>query len=363
METTPTIEPTPPAPEPPAAPPAAAPPADYSRPFFWMLLLSIAVGIGHFLTPPQAVKDRKPPQEDGDFWSNIAGRFGPGITVIKMYGTISMPDKESYYGGEGAQDIADVLHKLRKRDDIKGVVLRVNSPGGSVGASQEIFDEIKALKNEHHKKIVVSMGDMAASGGYYVSAPANFIFVNPGTITGSIGVITQAAIARELIDKIGIQFHVFKSGAFKDMGSFARPLTSEEKDVFQGIVMGAYDQFVKAVTEGRCIDKEADGRKVVLKSEEDVRKLADGRIYLGSQAVKNGLADAEGNLFDAISKCGELAGLGKDPTLINVRTGSPIPDIARFLRGEAESSTPALAKMAEQLVSHASVPVMYLYQP
>jgi signal peptide peptidase SppA len=341
----------------PKAPGASAGPADYSRPFFWVLLLCLALGIAEFITPAPAAATRKS-EDDGDFWTSIAGRFSTGIMVVKVYGTISMPEKESYYG-EGAQDIADVLHKLRKRDEVKGVVLRVNSPGGSVGASQEIYEEIKALSEK--KKVVVSMGDMAASGGYYISAPADYIYCNPGTITGSIGVITQTVLAKDLIDKIGLQFNVFKSGALKDMGSMSRPTTKEEEAVFESIVMGAYAQFVKAVTDGRTTVRPGSGRKVVLKTEADVQKLADGRIYLGTQAVANGLADETGTLWDAIAKCGELAGLGRDPTVLKSRSMPSLPDFMRL--AGSDSSTNSLGELASKFLACSNEPVLYLYRP
>ncbi len=346
----------------PDTPPAVPPPTsrlDYSRAFFWILFLCLALGVAQFIVPPAALQQKSP--EEGDmFWSNITGGFGPGITVIKAYGVIQTPEQESFYG-EGGQDVAAMLHKIRKRDDIKGIVLRVNSPGGSVGASQEIHDEVKALV-KLNKKVVVSMGDVAASGGYYISAPADYIFVNPGTITGSIGVITQSLYAKPLMEKIGVDFRTFKSGAFKDMGASNRELTEAEIAVFNSIIMGAYDQFVKAVAEGRVLEKDTEHRKRVLTSEEDVRKIADGRIYLGSQAVANGLADAEGSYYDALSYCGERAGLGKEPKIIKLRTMPPIPDLFQ-LSGAKASPADSLSRLAQGFLNRAHVPVLYLYQP
>ncbi len=342
--------------QPPQAPCGPAPAVDYSRAFFWMLLLCLALGIAQFLTPAPAASTHKA-EDDEDFWTSIAGRFNTGIMVVKVYGTISMPEKESYYGD--TQDVAEILHKLRKRDEVKGVVLRINSPGGSVGASQEIYEEIKALSEK--KKVVVSMGDMAASGGYYISAPADYIYCNPGTITGSIGVITQTVVAKELIDKLGVQFNVFKSGALKDMGSMSRAATKEEEAVFESIVMGAYGQFVKAVAAGRTVVRPGSGRKVVLKTEADVRKLADGRIYLGTQAVENGLADETGTLWDAIAKCGELAGLGRDPTVLKSRSMPSLPDFMKL--AGSDSSASSLGELASRFLATSHEPVLYLYRP
>ncbi len=180
------------------------------------------------------------------------------------------------------------LRKAVKNSHVKGVLFRIDSPGGTVPTSQEIADEIKALK-EKQKPVVVSMGDVAASGGYYVACNADKIVANPGTITGSIGVIMSNINLKGLGDKLGLQPQVIKSGQFKDIGSPYRPMTPEEKLILQGLILDAYDQFTTAI---------AEGRKIPL---ETVRKIADGRIYSGRQALKLNLVDKIGGYTTAVA--------------------------------------------------------------
>lgn len=188
------------------------------------------------------------------------------------------------------------LEKFKESSVIRAVVIRVDSPGGSVGASQELYRAIERVRKSG-KPVVVSMGNMAASGGYYVSAPANFIFANPGTITGSIGVIIQHVNYGELARKLGIKTTFVKTGKFKDILSPFRELTPEEKEYLQNTIEEAYEQFLTAILKYR---KE----KI---SEEKLRKVADGRVITGQNAKELGLVDGIGNLQDAIEKARELS--------------------------------------------------------
>ncbi|PKM82292.1 MAG: signal peptide peptidase SppA, partial [Firmicutes bacterium HGW-Firmicutes-13] len=169
-------------------------------------------------------------------------------------------------------------------------------PGGSAAASQEINSEIKKLREEG-KVVVVSMADVAASGGYYIAAAADKILANPGTTTGSIGVIMQVTNLEELYEKIGMEIETIKSGEQKDIGNPARPMTEEERSILQSISNDIYDQFVDAVAEGRNLSRER------------VLELADGRIFTGRQAFELDLIDELGDLYDAVEKAAELAGL------------------------------------------------------
>lgn len=194
------------------------------------------------------------------------------------------------------------IKQLRENKSVKAVVLRIDSPGGTVGAAQEIYREIE--KTVQVKKIVVSMGTVAASGGYYIASPADGIMANPGTITGSIGVIIEYTNFRQLLDKIGVAPVVIKSGEFKDVGSPVREMTEAEEKFLQSFVNKTRQQFVRAV---------ADGRKMPL---EQVDSLADGRIFTGEEAKENGLVDRLGNLEDAIEWAGRMAGIeGKINTI------------------------------------------------
>ncbi|MBI4650311.1 signal peptide peptidase SppA [Candidatus Desantisbacteria bacterium] len=228
-----------------------------------------------------------------------------GLAVLYVYGPITVEDNESLMsmGLKGSDEVVKKLNKIRKDPNIKGVVLRINSPGGSVAACQEIYEEIKKVK-ESGKKVVVSMGDVAASGGYYIACPADKIFANPGTITGSIGVIAQMGNIEGLFTKIGIKSEVIKSGKYKDIGSVTREMTEEERQILQNLIDNAYDQFTKAVSQGRKT------------SIEKVREWATGSIFSGEQALKMGMIDELGNLQDAIKLAGKLSNLGEDPEIV-----------------------------------------------
>jgi protease-4 len=175
-------------------------------------------------------------------------------------------------------------------------------PGGGVGPAQEIFSEVKKAQKE--KKVLVSMGSVAASGGYYIACAADTIMANPGTITGSIGVIMESLNVEELLHKIGLRSMVVKSGKHKDLGSPLRPMTDEEKKLLQGVLDSVHDQFIRAVAEGRRLPLEK------------VRELADGRIFSGEQARNLGLVDELGNLEDAIALAAKMAGIRGEPEVI-----------------------------------------------
>ncbi|HSH68667.1 MAG TPA: signal peptide peptidase SppA, partial [Deferrisomatales bacterium] len=197
--------------------------------------------------------------------------------------------------------VTTALRNLRAEDDIKAVVLQVNSPGGVIGPSQEIHDEVR--RTAAVKPVVVAMGALAASGGYYVSAPATRIVANPGTATGSIGVILQFKEVHLLFDKLGLRSQTVKSGAMKDAGSPFREMTDADRATFQALIDDLFDQFVMAVAEGRRMDPQ------------QVRQLADGRVYSGRQALELGLVDQLGNFWDAVAVAQELGGLTGEPKL------------------------------------------------
>ncbi len=216
---------------------------------------------------------------------------GHGIGVIEVKGVIL-----------DAHDTITQLTEMKNDDKVKVIVLRVDSPGGAVGPSQEIYEEVKKLVAK--KKVVVSMGSVAASGGYYISAPATRIYANPGTITGSIGVLMKFSNIEGLIGKIGLKAYTMKSGSYKDIGSPTRTMTDADKAILQGVIDSIHSQFVRAV---------ADGRKL---PEEKVREFADGRIFSGEQALGLKLVDRLGNLQDAIDEAAKLASIKGEPHLI-----------------------------------------------
>lgn len=201
-----------------------------------------------------------------------------------------------------SEEMIKQIRELRKKDNVKAVVFRIDSPGGVVGPSQEIHDEVKKLAAK--KKVVVSMGSIAASGGYYIAAPATKIYANAGSITGSIGVLMKMSNIEGLLGKVGLKVFTIKSGRFKDVGSPVREMTPEERAILQGVIDNLHAQFVKAVAEGRQLPLE------------DVRKLADGRVYTGEQALELKLIDRIGTLHDAVDEAGRLAGIKGEPKLI-----------------------------------------------
>ena len=178
---------------------------------------------------------------------------------------------------------------------VKAIVVRINSPGGAVGPSQEILREIEKIKVK--KKVVASLGTLAASGGYYIACGANLIMANKGTATGSIGVIMQFTNVEDLTKKLGLNFFTLKSGQYKDVGSPFRPMTPEDKEYMQRLLDNIYQQFISDVARNRKIPVEK------------MKLLAEGKIYTGEEAKQAGLVDEFGNLPDAIKKAGELAGI------------------------------------------------------
>lgn len=194
-----------------------------------------------------------------------------------------------------SKSIIENIKTFREDDSIKAIVLRIDSPGGGVGPSQEIFHEVR--KTAKQKKVITSMGAVAASGGYYIAAGSNGIMANPGTITGSIGVIMGYTNFQEIFQKIGLIPVVIKSGEFKDMGSPVREMTGTEKKLLQGFVNQIHHQFVKDASRGRSMDLQ------------EMMSLADGRIFTGEEAKELGLVDRLGNLEDAIEWAGRLGGI------------------------------------------------------
>jgi protease-4 len=222
-------------------------------------------------------------------------------------------------------DAADVVHALERHAEdpaVRAIVVRIQSPGGVVGPTQEIHDAIARVRNQG-KPVVASMGSVAASGGYYLAAAATRIVANPGTLTGSIGVIMQLAEVEGLLRKIGVRVEVIKSGRFKDAASFARPMTPEERSVLQAVLDDMHEQFVAAVAEGRHLPRDR------------VRALADGRVYSGRMARDLGLVDGLGGLDDAIRIAGELGGISGKPRVIRPRRDWRVWDLLHLLGGRS----------------------------
>jgi len=236
----------------------------------------------------------------------VLGAVMTVIFAVAGPGGLSFREKIGVIPIEGAiidsKPVVADLVEFRKDKGIRAIVLRVNSPGGGVGPSQEIYREIR--KTIETKKVIASMGSVAASGGYYVAAAANKIVANPGTLTGSIGVLIEFVRLQELMEKIGVDLEVLKSGEFKDIGLPHRKLTERDREMIQKLVSDIQTQFVEAVAQGRDLPVEK------------VRGIADGRIVSGSQGVELGLVDQLGNFEDAVELAKSLAGIEGEVTLI-----------------------------------------------
>jgi len=195
------------------------------------------------------------------------------------------------------------LNKIRKNNSVKALVVRINSPGGAVGPSQEIYSELQNIKKKF--PVVASMGAVAASGGYYIACAADTIYANPGTITGSIGVIAQFLSYKDLLDWAKIDVKVIKSGKFKDVGSPFRTMNEEDIKYFQQLIDNVYDQFKSTVAVTRNLNKK------------EIDSIADGRVFSGEQAQDLNLVDELGNLNDAIAFAAKQGGIDGDPELIH----------------------------------------------
>jgi len=229
------------------------------------------------------------------------------ILLIVMQKSISIGDRIALVRIEGmiadSKDSIEEIKEYVKDPSVKAILLRIDSPGGAVAPAQEIHEEVK--KAVAKKQVVVSMGSVAASGGYYIASPATKIIANPGTITGSIGVIMEIPNLEGLMNKIGIKTEVVKSGKHKDLVSTFRGIRKEDREILQKVLDNVHEQFIMAV---------ADGRKM---SPADVRKIADGRIFTGEQAIKAGLVDELGNLEDAVQVAAKLSGIKGEPVIVS----------------------------------------------
>jgi protease-4 len=218
--------------------------------------------------------------------------FGERVALVRVEGMII-----------DSKDTIDEIKEYAKDPLIKAIVLRIDSPGGAVAPAQEIYEEVRKAVTK--KKVVVSMGSVAASGGYYIASPATRIIANPGTLTGSIGVIMEIPNLEGLMSKLGIKTEVVKSGRHKDMASVFRGIKKEEREILQEVLDNVHDQFIIAV---------AEGRKML---HDDVKKIADGRVFTGEQALKAGLIDELGNLEDALQAAARLSGIKGEPVVIS----------------------------------------------
>jgi len=258
--------------------------------------------------------------------SFLSPASGGKIGVVEIEGAIT----------DMKEAMEDVV-KFKEDDSIKGVILRINSPGGAVGPTQEIYSEIKKLKKS--KKVYVSMGSVCASGGYYLAVTGEKVYASPSTITGSIGVIMEQAVVEDLMKKIGIESNTIKSGPLKDTGSPFRKMREDEKKYLQSLIDSIYEQFVNDVAEGRKMPVD------------QVKQLADGRIYTGLQAKDTGLIDNIGTFYDVVDEMQKDLGIKGKPSLVY---GKRPFSFLRWLLSSA---------IQDVVFKNTAQPVQFLYKP
>jgi protease IV len=261
-------------------------------------------------TAPHPVKRRKPLRFL--LWMLLAG-----LLLVVLVNTLfpdwelSDEDRIALVRVEGvildAQQTVGELKRFADSPSVKAIVLRIDSPGGGVVPSQEIYDAVKRVRNKNNKMVIASMGTVAASGGYYIAAATDRIIANPGTLTGSIGVIMELANLEGLLKKIGVESLVVKSGRYKDIGSPLRKMREDDRRILQSVMDDVHRQFIQAVAEGRSLDVA------------EVQPLADGRIFTGRQAREMKLVDELGDLEDAIRLAADLAGIEGEPKVVEPR--------------------------------------------
>ncbi|WP_287130088.1 signal peptide peptidase SppA [Candidatus Cyanaurora vandensis] len=288
-----------------------------------LILLCVAatvVGLGKTKSPEAATV------RNGEMVLPVGDR----LELLTLEGTITSGRTGGgiFSSGEDALSVRDRLLEIVADDQIKGVLLRIDSPGGTVGTSQEVYNALGQVRAQ--KPVVVSMGDVAASGGYYIACGADRIFANPGTLTGSIGVILSGYNAAKLLGTLGVEPQVVKSGPYKDILSINRALTPSERTLLQALIGDTYEQFLQAVAKGRNLPLNA------------LRPLADGRIYTGRQAQRLGLVDELGGLTEAKAHLRRLAKerFSLDQELPLVEGGGTLDGLFRRLIPAAQTKTP-----------------------
>jgi protease-4 len=282
----------------------------------------------------------------------IGGTGRAKVLLIDMAGLISSQDDTTafYEHPSLVARVKEELTKAAKDSTIKAIVLRINSPGGTVTASDILYHEIKQFKAKHKIPVIASIMDLGASGGYYIAAAADRIVAHPSSVTGSIGVIMLTMNAHGLLEKVGVRANAIMSGPRKDMGSPFRPMTDEERAIFQGVIDDFYDRFLFVVREGRP-NLAAD----------EIRRLADGRIYSGEQAKAVGLVDGVGYLDEAIELARKQAGISEATVITYRRPGEYRNNIYSRMLSGPPSPWPNLDFGA--LVRGGSPQFMYLWMP
>jgi len=276
---------------------------------------------------------RQKPVSDTQSSKSIAASLfqsEPELGIILVEGTIMHQSASGGFGGSnnGSSDRIIAAIRQAEKDGVKGLLFKINSPGGTASASQAVYQEILRARKESKLKVVAAMGDVAASGGYYIASAADKVYANPATLTGSIGVIAQFTKVQGLFDKVGLETTVIKSGAYKDIGSPYRPTTEAERQILQDLIEDTYQDFLTAVSEGRKLPLET------------VKKLADGRIYTGNQAHQHKLVDELGDYQRALLDLQNMTQTGKSPVIKNYSKPG-IEDFVNMLGTNIRSLSPS----------------------
>lgn len=299
-----------------------------SSKWFWGIFLSLFI-LGmvfvavSFLVFASALK-----RDGGEY---VSGGSGDKIAIVELNDVIVSSEKT-----------VEQIKRFREDKSIKAIILRVNTPGGGVAASQEIYEEVKKTRDSG-KIIVVSMGSIAASGGYYISMGSSLIIANPGTLTGSIGVIAQFMSIKDLAEKLGISQTTIKSGNLKDAGSPFRQMNDSDKAYFQDVVDNSFSQFIEVVSRERKMDMET------------LKKYASGRVFTGLQAKEYGLIDSLGTFEDAIRITGKMAGIEGEPRI--VREKKKFSFFEELLGSKIEDVTDIKNKLFDEPI------LQYKFQP
>lgn len=283
----------------------------------------------------------------------LSGTGNEKVLLVDLSGVISSHDSDGFVSHPSmVAQIKEQLNRAGDDKDVKAVVLRINSPGGTVTASDIIYHELEAFKQRRKIPVVASIMDVGASGGYYIAMAADQVMVHPSSVTGSLGVIMMTVNARGILEKIGLEANTITSGPRKDMGSPLRAMTDEERAIFQSVIMSFYERFINVIREGR---------KNL--SEETIRKLADGRIYSGEQATAIGLTDGIGYLDDAIDVAKREAGLKEASVVTYRRPGEYKNNIYSQLLGGSANAL-SLANLDLTAMFRGGTPqFMYLWMP
>jgi len=284
---------------------------------------------------------------------NVSGDGKDKVLLVDLSGVISSESREGFYSYPSLlATIKEELSKAAKDERVKAMVLRINSPGGTVTASHIIYHELKSFKAARNIPIVASIMDVGASGGYYIASAADAVMAHPSSVTGSIGVIMLTVNARGLLEKVGVEANAVTSGPRKDMGSPFRQMLPEERAIFQSVIDSFYERFLHVVREGRPN-----------LSTEQIKKLADGRIYSGQQAKESGLIDEIGYLDEAVDLAKKKAGLAAAKVITYRRPGEYQNNVYSRLMGNG-SGVANLANLdLLSLVRGGTPQFMYLWMP